>query len=71
MHPVRLQDVVDKQRVSSVGIAEGGPHQVPEAGNRGVVDARAALIAQIANSRRIGLVGDRVQRHTRQIKNRA
>ena len=68
MHPDRQQDVVDKQRVSLVGMAEGGQQQAPEAGNRDVVDARAGLIAQIANSRRVGLVSDRVQRRTRQIK---
>src|SRR4029077_6339622 len=33
-----------------------------------VVDARAGLIAQIANSWRVGLVSDRIQRRTRQIK---
>jgi hypothetical protein len=65
----RQQDVVDKQRVSLVGMAEGGQQQVPQAGNREVVDARAGLIAQIANSRRVGVVRDRVQRRTRQIKN--
>jgi hypothetical protein len=68
MHPDRQQDVVDKQRVSLVGMAEGGQQQAPEGGNRDVVDAHAGLIAQIANSRRVGLVSDRVQRRTRQIK---
>ena len=69
MHPDRQQDVVDKQRVSLVGMAEGGQQQAPQAGNRDVVDARAGLIVQIANSRRVGVVSDRVQRRTRQIKN--
>ena len=68
MHPDRPQDVVDKQPASLVGMAEGGQQQAPEAGNRDIVDARAGLLAQIANSRRVGLVRDRVQRRTRQIK---
>jgi hypothetical protein len=68
MHPGRQQDVVDKQRVSLVGMAEGGQQQVPQAGNREVVEARAGLLAQVANSRRVGVVRDRVQRRTRQIK---
>src|SRR6266850_8612382 len=68
MHPDRQQDVVDKQPVSLVGMAEGGQQQTPEAGNCGVVDGCAGLKAQIANSRRVGLVSDRVQRHARQIK---
>ena len=50
-------------------MAEGGKQQAPQAGNRDVVDARAGLIAQIANWRRLGVVRDRVQRRTRQIKN--
>jgi hypothetical protein len=58
MRPDRQQDVVDKQRVSLVGMAEGGQQQAPQAGNRNVVDARAGLIAQIANSRRVGVVSD-------------
>jgi hypothetical protein len=49
-------------------MAEGGQQQAPEARNRDIVDAHAGLIAQIANSRRVGLVSDRVQPHTRQIK---
>jgi hypothetical protein len=68
MYPDRQQDVVDKQPVSLVGIPEGGQQQAPQAGNCGVVNGRAGLIAQIANSRHVGLVSDRVQRHTRQIK---
>jgi hypothetical protein len=60
MHPDPQQDVVDKQRVGLVGMAEGRQQQVPQAGNRAVVDTRAGLIAQIANSRRIGVVSDRV-----------
>jgi hypothetical protein len=68
MHPDRLQDVVKKQRVSLVGMPEGGQQQAPEARNRDVVDACAGLIAQIVNSRRVGLVCDRIQRRTRQIK---
>jgi hypothetical protein len=60
MHPDRQQDVVDKQPVSLIGMAEGGQQQAPEAGNRAVVDTRAGLIAQIANSRRIGVGSDRV-----------
>src|ERR1700743_1949551 len=69
MHPERQQDVVEKQLVNLVGMAESGQQQAPQAGNRDVVDARAGLIAQIANSRRAGVVRDRVQRRTRQIKN--
>jgi hypothetical protein len=69
MHPDRQQDVVDKQPVSLIRVAERGQRQAPQAGNRDVVDARAGLIAQIANSRRVGLVSDRVQRRTRQIEN--
>src|ERR1700758_4167096 len=68
MHPDRPQDVVDKQRVSLVGMTEGRHQQAPESGNREVVDASSGLITQIADSRRVGLVSDRLQRHTRQIK---
>src|SRR5882757_873743 len=68
MHPDRQQDVVDKQRLRLVEMSEGGQQQVPQAGNREVVDARAGLIAQIANSRRVGVVRDRVQGRARQIK---
>src|SRR5258708_40198836 len=68
MHPDPQQDMVEKQRVSLVGMAEGGSQQAPQAGNRDVVDACAALIAQIANSRRVGVISDRVQRRTWQIK---
>src|SRR6478672_8034924 len=71
MHPQRQQDVVDKQPVSLVGMPEGGQQQAPEVGNRDVVDARAGLIAQIANSRRVDLASDRVQCHTRQIKSQS
>ena len=53
---------------SLVGMAEGGQHQTPEAGNRNVVNARSGLIAQIANSRRVVAVSDCVQRCTRQVK---
>jgi hypothetical protein len=70
MQPGRQQDVVDKQRVSLVGTAEGRQQQAPQAGNRDVVDGRAGLIAQIANSRRVGVVSDRIQRRTRQIEAR-
>ena len=70
MHPGGQQDVIDKQPVSLGGMAEGGQQQTPEAGNCGVVDGCAGLKAQIASSRRVGLVSDRVQRRTRQIKNR-
>jgi hypothetical protein len=67
MHPDRRQDVVDKQSASLVGMVEGGQQQTPESGNRNVVDAYSGLIAQIANSGRVSLVSDRVQRRTRQI----
>src|SRR5258708_17910454 len=58
MHPDRQQDVVDKQPVSLVGRAEGMQQHAPQAANRDVVDARAGLIAQIANSRRVAVVSD-------------
>src|SRR3984893_11062536 len=60
MHSGRQQDVVDKQPVSLAGMPEGGQQQAPEAGNRDIVDTRTGLIAQIANSPRVGLVSDRV-----------
>src|SRR5258707_7127550 len=68
MHPEPQQDMVEKQRVSLVGMAEGGQQQAPQAENRDVVDACAGLIAQIANSQRCSVVSDLVQRRTRQIK---
>src|SRR6267142_7227964 len=71
MHPDRQQDVVEKQRVSRVGMAEGGQQQASQAGNREVADARAGLIAQIANSRRVNVVSDHVQRRTRQIESQS
>src|ERR1700731_2399041 len=70
MHPYRQQDVFDKQRMSLVGMAERRQQQAPQAGNREVVDAGAGLIAQIANSRRVGVVSDRVQRRTWQIESK-
>ncbi|UPK40756.1 hypothetical protein IVB18_12240 [Bradyrhizobium sp. 186] len=69
MRPDRPQDVVDKQLDSLVGMAKGRQQQAPESGHRDVVDARSRLVAQIANSARVGLVSDRIQRGTRQIKN--
>src|ERR1700722_8303471 len=71
MDPERQQDVVDKQRVSLIGKAEGRQHQAPEAGNRDIVDAPAGLIAQIANWRCVGVVSDLVQRRTRQIESQS
>jgi hypothetical protein len=43
MHPDREYDVVEKQPVSLFGMAEGGQHQAPEAGNRDVVGKTAAI----------------------------
>lgn len=71
MHPDREHDVVEKQPVSLVRIAEGRQHQAPEAGNRDGVDARSRLTVQVANARRVGVVGDRVQRRTQQIESQS
>src|SRR5260221_12692931 len=67
MDPERQEDVVDKQLVHLVGMAERRQYRRSETGNCGVVDGHG-LMVQIANSRRFGVVGDRVQRATRQIK---
>jgi hypothetical protein len=71
MHPDRQEDVVDKQPVNLIKVAERGQQQASQAGNRDVVDARAGLIVQIANWRRVGVVSDRVQRRTRQIESQS
>src|SRR5258706_3002260 len=67
MDPEREEDVVDKQLVHLVGMAERWQYRRSETGNCGVL-ASHGLMVQIANSRRFGVVGDRVQRATRQIK---
>src|SRR5689334_5899922 len=67
MDPERQEDVVDKQQVHLVGMAERRQYCPSETGNCGVVDG-LGLMVQIANSRRVGVVSDRVQRATRQIK---
>jgi hypothetical protein len=67
MDPERQEDVVDKQLVHLVGMAERRQYRRSETGNCGVL-ASHGLMVQIANSRRFGVVGDRVQRATRQIK---
>src|SRR5260370_26500432 len=67
MDPERKEDVVDKQLVHVVGMAERRQYRRSETGNCGVLDSHG-LMVQIANSRRFGVVGDRVQRATRQIK---
>jgi hypothetical protein len=64
MHPYRQQGVFDKQRMSLVRMAERRQQQAPQTRNRDVIDARTGLIAQIANSPRVGVVRDRVQRLT-------
>src|SRR5258708_25348586 len=67
MDPEREEDVVDKQLVHLVGMAECRQYRRSETGNCGVLDSHG-LMVQIANSRRVGIVSDRVQRATRQIK---
>src|SRR5260370_28974656 len=67
MDPEREEDVVDKQLVHLVGMAECRQYRRSETGNCGVLDSHG-LMVQIANSRRVGVVSDRVQRATRQIK---
>src|SRR5260370_30697189 len=67
MDPERQEDVVDKQQVHLVGMAERRQYCPSETGNCGVIDSHG-LMVQIANSRRVGVVSDRVQRATRQIK---
>src|SRR6266436_7808158 len=67
MDPERQEDVVDKQLVHLVGMAECRQYRRSETGNCGVLDSHG-LMVQIANSRRVGIVSDRVQRATRQIK---
>src|SRR5258708_10732142 len=66
MDPEREEDVVDKQLVHLVGMAECRQYRRSETGNCGVLDSHG-LMVQIANSRRVGIVSDRVQRATRQI----
>ena len=67
MDPERQEDVIDKQLVHLVGMAERRQYRAPETGNRGVVDSHGFMV-QVANSRYVGLVCDRIQRATRQIK---
>jgi hypothetical protein len=49
-------------------MAERRQYRTAETENRGVGDAGTRLIVQVANSRRSGIVGDRIQRSTRQIE---
>src|ERR1700733_13654992 len=67
MYPERQKNVVDEQLVRLVGKAERRQHRPPETGNRGVI-AGHRLMVKISNARRVGVVSDRVQRATRQIK---
>jgi hypothetical protein len=67
MYPDRQKDMVDKQLARLVGMAERRQHRPPETANRGVVETHG-VVAQIANSRRVGVVSDRVERATREVK---
>jgi hypothetical protein len=67
MYPEPQEDVLDEQLVRSVGMAERRKHCPPETGNRGIIDSHG-LVVQIANSPRVRVVSDRVQRAARQIK---
>jgi hypothetical protein len=69
--PDRQHDVVDKHLAGLVGTPQRGQHRAPQLANRGVVDASAGLVVQIANSRRVGIVSDRIQRRARQIENQS
>jgi hypothetical protein len=70
MHPDCQQDVVDKQPIGLIGTAERRQHQFPKAGQGGVDGTRTGLgpIDEVADAPQVGVVGDRVQRCTRQIK---
>jgi len=63
-------DVVDKQLVGLLGAAEGRENRARKAGNDPIIDACARFVVQVANLRRFGVVGDRVQRRARQIEKR-
>src|SRR5258708_17683175 len=67
MYPEPQEDVVDEHLVRSVGMAERRQHCRAETGNRGIID-RHWLVVQIANSSRVRILSDRVQRAARQIK---
>jgi hypothetical protein len=67
MYPDRQKDVVDKQLARLVGMAQRRQHRPPETANRGVVETHG-VVAQIANSRRVGVVSDRVERATREVE---
>ena len=58
MDPERQEDVIDKQLVHLVGMAERRQYRRSETGNCGVLDSHG-LMVQIANSRRVGIVSDR------------
>src|SRR5260370_8418372 len=66
MDPEREEDVVDKQLVHLMWSAGCRQYRRSETGKCGVLDSHG-LMVQIANSRRVGIVSDRVQRATRQI----
>ena len=68
MHPDRQHDVLDKQLINLLRIGKRQTHRASKAGNHDVVDARSGLITQVTNSRRVGIVSNRVQGGTRQIK---
>ncbi len=67
MDPDRQEDVVDEQLGRLVGMAERRQHRASETANRGIVETQG-IVAQIANSRHVGVVSDRVERATREVK---
>ncbi len=65
MDPDRQGDVIDKQLVGLLEIAQRRKYRTTEAGDRRIVDARRLPTLQVANSRGAGIVGDGVQRGAR------
>jgi hypothetical protein len=59
----RDEDVVEKQLARLVGVSEGRQHGLGKTGKGRIIDTHG-LIDQIANSRRVRVVCDRIQRGT-------
>ena len=57
MNPDRQGDVINKQPVGLLGMAQRRQYRTTEAGDRGIVDARGLLTVQVANSRGTGIIG--------------
>ena len=61
MHPERQEYVIQEQLVRLPGIPNRWQHRPSEMGNRSVVESHRVMI-QVADSRRVRIVRDRIKR---------